>query len=130
MRVKKAKRSFPIGKRSFPYKNSESCRKDLRDWSKVEGQKILHLPAKLRMIPGEKLILHGRRSISASCKALELECRGEDFFKKKDFFFGASKTLAKTLIPGTWRDPHESGLWPIAQIVNWSPYALGTRTEL
>ena len=51
----------------------------------VEGQKILHLPAKLRMIPGEKLILHGRRSISASCKALELECRDEDF-QKTDFF--------------------------------------------
>ena len=38
-------------------------------------------------------------------------------FKKK-MFFGASKTVAKTLIPGTWRDPHESGLWPRAQIVN------------
>ena len=37
------------------------------------------------MIPGEKLILHGRRSVSASCKALELECRDEDF-QKKDFF--------------------------------------------
>ena len=76
------------------------------------------------------------------------------------FFSGASKTLVKTLIPGTWRDPHEFGLWPIAQIVNpctgeakghvdlgmdalvsvcscntngimiWSPFALGTRTEL
>ena len=34
------------------------------------------------MIPGEKLILHGRRNISASCKALELECRDEDFQKK------------------------------------------------
>ena len=28
------KSQFPIGKRSYPYKNSESCRKDLRDWSK------------------------------------------------------------------------------------------------
>ena len=72
------------------------------------------------MIPGEKLILHGKRNISASCKALELECRDEDFPKKNVcvFFLGASKTLAKTLIPGTWRDPHEFGLWPIAQIVN------------
>ena len=26
--------------------------------------------------------------------------------------------MPKTLIPGTWRGPHESGLWPIAQIVN------------
>ena len=73
------------------------------------------------MIPGEKLILHGRRSISASCKALELECRDKDFFKKEKIFFGASKTLAKTLIPGTWRDPHESGLWPLAQILVVNP---------
>ena len=69
------------------------------------------------MTPGEKLILHGRRSISASCKALELECRDEDF-QKNMLLFGASKALAKTRIPGTWRDPHEFGLWPIAQIVN------------
>ena len=39
-------------------------------------------------------------------------------FKKTMLFFGASKALAKTRIPGTWRDPHEFGLWPIAQIVN------------
>ena len=35
------------------------------------------------MIRGEKLNLHGKRSISASCMALELECRDEDFRKKK-----------------------------------------------
>ena len=69
------------------------------------------------MIPGEKLILLGRRSISACCKALELECRDKDF-QKKQCFFGASKALAKTRIPGTWQDPHDFGLWPIAQIVN------------
>ena len=39
-------------------------------------------------------------------------------FKKNNGCFGASKALAKTRIPGTWRDPHEFGLWPIAQIVN------------
>ena len=56
------------------------------------------------MIPGEKLILHGRRSISASCKALELECRDEDFQKK--VLFWSLKNLGE------------------------DPDSLGTRTEL
>ena len=62
---------------------------------------MLRLPVKLKMIRGEKLNLHGRRSISASCMALELECRDEDFRRKKCPFFGPPKTLgegcAKTL---------------------------------
>ena len=52
------------------------------------------------MIRGEKLHLHGRRSISASCMALELECRDEDFRKKKkkkkvSVFSDPRKPLAK-----------------------------------
>ena len=47
------------------------------------------------MIRGEKLNLHGRRSISASCMALELECRDEDVRKKVSFFSDPRKTLAK-----------------------------------
>ena len=46
------------------------------------------------MIRGEKLNLHGRRSISASCMALELECRDEE--KKKSVpFSDPRKPLAK-----------------------------------
>ena len=50
-----------------------------------EGQKILRLPASLKIIRKEKLILHGRRSISASCRALEQACCEEDFSKKLSF---------------------------------------------
>ena len=50
-----------------------------------EGQKILRLPASLKIVRGEKLILHGRRSLSASCRALEQACREEDFSKKWSF---------------------------------------------
>ena len=49
------------------------------------------------MIRGEKLNLHGRRSISASCMALELECRDEDFRKKEKcpVFSDTRRPLAK-----------------------------------
>ena len=47
------------------------------------------------MIRGEKLNLHGRRSISASCMALELECRDEDFSKKRVLFLDPRKPVAK-----------------------------------
>ena len=62
----------------------------------MEVEKILRLPVKLKMIRGEKLNLHGRRSISASCMALELECRDEDFREKKSVLFSdPRKPLAK-----------------------------------
>ena len=47
-----------------------------------EGQKILRLPGSLKIIRREKLILHGKRSISASCRALQQACREGDFSKK------------------------------------------------
>ena len=57
----------------------------------------MRLPVKLKMIRGEKLNLHGRRSISASCMALELECRDEDFRREKNMvlFSDPRKPLAK-----------------------------------
>ena len=73
------------------------------------------------MIPGEKLILHGRRSISASCKALELECRDEDFREKKSvWFFRTLKNLG---------EGNTNGIMVWAWML-WSPYALVTGTEL
>ena len=47
-----------------------------------EGQKILRLPASLKIIGREKLMLHDKRSISASCRALEQACCEEDVSKK------------------------------------------------
>ena len=38
------------------------------------------------MIHGEKLNLHGRRSVSASCKSLELECHADDDVRKMCLF--------------------------------------------
>ena len=73
------------------------------------------MPAKLRMIRGEKLNLHGKRSIWGSCKALELECRDEDFRQKGLFFRTCSWNTNASMV---WA-------WML-----WSPYALGTRTVL
>ena len=47
------------------------------------------------MIRGEKLNLHSRRSIWASCRALELERRDEDFPPKKSVFFRNLKNLSE-----------------------------------
>ena len=47
-----------------------------------EGQKILRLPDSLKAIRSEKLILHGKRSISASGSALQQACREGDILKK------------------------------------------------
>ena len=74
------------------------------------------------------LNLHGRRSIWASCcKALELECRDEDFQKKKKkkkknnmSFFRNLKNLS---------DWNTNGIMVWAWML-WSSYALGTRTEV
>ena len=51
-----------------------------------EGQKILRLPGSLKIKRREKLMLHGKRSISASCRALQQACRDGDFSKKSCFF--------------------------------------------
>ena len=47
-----------------------------------EGQKILRLPGSLKTIRREKLILHGKRSISSSGRALQQACREGDCSKK------------------------------------------------
>ena len=89
------------------------------------------------MIPGEKLILHGRRSISASCKALELECRDEDFQQKRCvcvcvflfflFFFRSLKNLGEDPDSGHLARP--TRVWSMAYSSNReSLYRGGVRT--
>ena len=97
----------------------------------VEGQKILRLPVNLRMIRGEKLILHGRHNISASCRALEREYRDEDFLKKsepqkpyRERKYGLGMDVQVTAC--SW---NTNGILVWAWML-WKPYALGTRTEL
>ena len=52
-----------------------------------EGQKILRLPGSLKIIRREKLILHGKRSISASCSRHVVR----EIFQKKLSFLEPQK---------------------------------------